>query len=370
MPATLLPTDARAVFAAPMADREGALALALLRGVGPRTWRALLAAHDGDPDAAARAHRDTTDAAWAAARRAARAALAQAAARGIGLHLPGDAAYPRALLDLPDPPVTLYTHGDAAALAGAPRVAIVGTRQYTPLGERITRRLVAALADAGALVVSGMARGIDTVAHAAALAAPLPTTAVLGTGVDVPYPPQNAALYARIAAAGCVIAEPAPGTAATRGAFPRRNRIVAALADVVVVVEAGMQSGALITAGIAADLGRTVAAVPGSVEAPTAAGTNLLLRDGAHVLADPRDVLGLLGHPAPPPPAPQPAAEPDALTDDERLVWRALATPAPDADVLAERAGLSARRCAAALAMLELRDCLSTDLTGELRRRV
>lgn len=369
MPATRLPTDAHAPFAAPLADREGALALALLAGVGPRTWRTLLAEHAGDPNAAARAHRDTPSAAWAAARRAARAAFAQAAARGLGLYLPGDAAYPRALLDLPDPPVTLYIRGDATLLARAPRVAVVGTRQYTPLGERMTRRLVAALADAGALVVSGMARGIDTVAHAAALAAPAPTAAVLGTGVDVPYPPQNATLYARIAAAGCLVAEPAPGTSATRGAFPRRNRIVAALADVVVVVEAGVRSGALITAGIAADLGRAVAAVPGSVEAPTAAGTNLLLRDGAHVLADPGDVLGLLGHPAPPPPSAHPVAEPDALSEDECLVWRALATPAADADVLTERAALTARRCATALATLELRDLVTTDLSGELRRR-
>lgn len=369
MSATLLPTDAHAPFTTPLADREGALALALLAGVGPRTWRTLLTTHRGDPAAAARAHRDTRPDTWATARRAARAALAEAAARGLGLHLPGDAAYPRPLLDLPDPPVTLYTRGDGAVLARAPRVAVVGTRQYTPLGERMTRRLVATLADTGALVVSGLACGIDTVAHAAALATPLPTAAVLGTGVDVPYPSQNARLYERVAAAGCIVAEPAPGTTATKGAFPRRNRIVAALVDVVVVVEAGVKSGALITAGIAADLGRAVAAVPGSVEAPTAAGTNLLLRDGAHVLADPRDVLGLLGHPAPPPPTVHASAEPHALTDDESLVWRALATPAPDADVLAERAALSARRCTAALAMLEVRDLVAADLSGELRRR-
>jgi DNA protecting protein DprA len=204
---------------------------------------------------------------WAAARRWARATLADAESRSLALYLPGDPGYPASLLDLPDPPVTLYALGDATHMSRGPRVAVVGTRQYTPLGERTTRRVVAALRDANAVVVSGLARGIDTVAHAAALAEGLPTVAVLGTGVDVPYPAGNAALHARIASEGCVAAEAPPGATATRGAFPRRNRIVAALADLVVVVEAGAQSGALITAGIAADLGRPVAAAPGSVEA-------------------------------------------------------------------------------------------------------
>lgn len=369
MPASLLPADAHAALRAPLADREGAVALLHLPGVGPRTWRHLVAEHAGDWDAAAAA-RGTGATPWAAARRAARARLTEAADRGIAIHLPGDAAYPPALLDLPDPPATLHTLGDPTLMTRAPRVAVVGTRQYTPLGERTTRRLVAALRDAGAVVVSGLARGIDTVAHSAALAEGLPTVAVLGTGVDVPYPAGNVALHGRIAAEGCVAAEAPPGSTATRGAFPRRNRIVAALADVVVVVEAGLQSGALITAGIAAELGRPVAAAPGSVESPSAAGTNQLLRDGAHVLADPSDVLALLGlsRTNPARAAPLSAAEPEALTEDERLVWRALATPAPDADVLAERAGLNARRCAAALATLELRGCVSVDLLGETRR--
>ncbi len=367
MPATLLPTSAHAPFEAPLADREGALALSLLPGIGPRTWRALITAHAGDPHAAfaaaAAARGPLTPARWAAARAEARALLATGAP--YALHLPGDPGYPRPLLDLPDPPVTLWTIGHPAALAHAPRVAVVGTRANTSLGERTTRRLVDALADCGAAVVSGLARGIDTVAHVAALAARAPCVAVLGTGVDVPYPRENAALYGRLVATGAVVAESPPGTAATPGAFPRRNRIVAALADLVVVVEAPARSGALITAGIAADLGRAVAAVPGSVEAPTAAGTNLLLRDGAHVLADPRDVVGLLGGAATPA---QPAAEPVPLADDERAVWRALAEPASDLDALAVRTALAPRRCAAAVTALELRGHVATDLTGELRR--
>jgi DNA processing protein len=284
------------------------------------------------------------------------------------LHLPGDPGYPSSLLDLTDPPVTLWTAGEPAPLAHVPRVAVVGTRACTALGERSTRRLVGALAECGASVVSGMARGIDTFAHAAALTAGAPTVAVLGTGIDVPYPRQNAALYERIVASGAVVAELPPGTQVAPGVFPRRNRVVAALADVVVVVEAPAQSGALITAGMAADLGRTVAAVPGSVEAPTAAGTNRLLRDGAHVLADPRDIAGLLGLPGRPATPDPLVTEPLALDDDERAVWRALAEPASDLDALAGRASLPTRRCAAAVTALELRDLIATDLAGELRR--
>ncbi len=368
MPATLLPTSAHALFESGLADREGALALSLLPGVGPRRWRALMAAHAGDANAAAAARPALTGAAWAAVRAEARAVLAAAAAGPYALHLPGDPDYPRPLLDLPDPPVTLWTTAGLDALRHAPRVAVVGTRASTAVGDRTTRRVVGALAECGASVVSGLARGIDTVAHAAALAAGARCVAVLGTGVDVPYPRENGTLYRRIAAAGTVAAELPPGTTATPGAFPRRNRIVAALADLVVVVEAPVRSGALITAGIAADLGRAVAAVPGSVEAPTAAGTNLLLRDGAHVLADPRDVVGLLGHGSAAGAGP-PAAEPFALSDDERAVWRALAEPAADLDALAVRAGLDPRRCAAAVTALELRDHLTAELSGELRRR-
>jgi DNA processing protein len=357
--------SAHAALEGPLPDREGALALALLPGVGPRTWRALVTAHAGDAERAAAA-RPRAVAHWRAARDHARRLLDAAAAGPHALHLPGDATYPRPLLDLPDPPVTLWTAGDATLLARTPIVAVIGTRGNTAQGERTTRRLVAALAGVGACVVSGMARGIDTVAHAAALATGAPTAAVLGTGVDVVYPRQNRRLYERLVAEGVVAAELAPGTAACPGAFPRRNRIVAALADLVVVVEAPHRSGALITAAVAADLGRTVAAVPGSIEAPTAAGTNQLLRDGAHVLADPADVVELLGR-GPAGPAP-PAAEPLALEADERAVWRALAEPAPDLDALARRSGLPPRRCAAALTGLELRDHATTDVIGVVRR--
>lgn len=383
MRAVHLPRDSRLALAAPLPDREAALALSLLAGVGPSTWRALMVAHDADAERAAvawlhapAASRSTGRggrlapngaAAWDEAQASARALLAQADGTGVALTLPGDSDYPPSLLDLPDPPVTLWRAGAAEVLRRARRVAVVGTRANSSLGERATRRIVGALAELGVCVVSGLARGIDTVAHHAAIAAGLPTVAVLGTGVNVPYPVENTRLHALIAdGAGAVVAEPAPGTPASRGAFPRRNRIVAALAELVVVVEAGHRSGALITAGLAADLGRTVAAVPGSFEAATAAGTNALLRDGAHVLAEPRDVLTLLGATAH-----SPALEtgaPIGLTGDEQRVWHALATPVPDLDALGARAELTAAACAVALTGLELRGSVSVERSGEVRR--
>ena len=225
-----------------------------------------------------------------------------------------------------------------------------------------------------------MARGIDGVVHDAALGAGLPTVAVLGTGVDVPYPAQHRTLYRRIVAAGAVVSEQPPGTTAVPGAFPRRNRIIAALATCTVVVEAGDRSGALITADVALDLGRAVAAVPGPIDSLVASGTNALLRDGAHVIASVDDLPALLGF-AEAAITPRTSGPPDRrltarsavssapdLDGDELMLWDALTEPALDTDAVALKAGLSARRCAAALAGLELRGAVVTELTGTIRR--
>ncbi len=373
-----LPSDAHALFATPFADRIAAAALALLPGVGPVRWRALLVRAGGDPDRAASAlgvPRET----WLQARSDA-SRHQDACAADTRFLVAGDPTYPRALLDLADAPPLLWVRGDVGALAVTPRVAMVGTREHTATGANAARRLVAALGDSGACVVSGMARGIDGIVHDAALRAGLPTVAVLGTGVDVAYPAQHRALYARIVANGAVVSEQPPGTTAVPGAFPRRNRIVAALADCTLVIEAGERSGALITADLALELGRTVAAVPGAIDSPTAMGSNALLRDGAHVIAAVEDLPPLLGlrvsHAALPsmPERSRDAATsrvalpPPELGGDERTLWDALAQPALDADVAATRAGLSARCCAAALAGLELRGAVTTELTGVIRR--
>jgi DNA processing protein len=281
---------------------------------------------------------------------------------GAEVRVAGDAGYPETLLDLPDPPPCLFALGSPDVLA-APTVAIVGTRSATPYGERVTRQLAGALARAGACVVSGMALGIDAVAHQGALDAGGRTVAVLGTGIDVPYPRAHRALHRRIAGAGLVLSEHPPGVAATAGCFPRRNRIIAALAAVVVVVEAGHRSGALITASHALELGRTVAAVPGPIDAPSSAGSNELLRDGAVVIATADDALALVGLTAP---RTRPAAE---LSPDERRVWEALAGGALDLDALTHRSALPVRQCLAAITALELAGAVECALTGEIRRR-
>lgn len=187
--------------------------------------------------------------------------------------------------------------GDPGALDEAPRrhVAIVGTREASPYGIRVAERLAEACARAGLVVVSGLARGIDAAAHRAALGAGGLTVGVQGTGVDVPYPASHRTLHQALVRSGTVISEMEPGTSATPGCFPRRNRLIAALCQVTVVVEAGFKSGAINTASQALELGRTVAAVPGRIDEERSAGANLLIRDGAQVLTDVDDLLGLYG---------------------------------------------------------------------------
>lgn len=206
-------------------------------------------------------------------------------------------ALPACLGELPRPVAGLWYLGDRRLLDGAPErhVAIVGTREASPYGVRIAERLADACARAGLVVVSGLARGIDAAVHRAALAAGGLTIGVQGTGVDVPYPASHRALHGAVAAGGLVVSEMEPGSTATPGCFPRRNRIIAGLCRVTVVVEAGYRSGAINTAVQALDLGRTVAAVPGRIDDERAAGSNRLIRDGAQVIAELEDLLALAG---------------------------------------------------------------------------
>ena len=213
---------------------------------------------------------------------------------GVQVWQRGTAEYPSELLDLSTPPSPLYALGSATAL-DTPRVSIVGTRRSTAYGERVTRTLTTAFVRAGVSVVSGMARGIDGIAHRTALEHGGRTVAVLGTGIDVPYPAGHRHLHRMIADRGLVLSENAPGITAYQGAFPRRNRIIAALAPVTIVVEAGRKSGALNTAGQALELGRVVAAVPGPIDSEQSVGSNELIRDGAVVIASVDDALALLG---------------------------------------------------------------------------
>ncbi len=258
----------------------------------------------------------------------------------------------------------LHYAGDIALLA-RPCVAIVGSRQPTPYGERITRELSSALASAGACIVSGLAFGIDAVAHRAALDAGGVTAAVLGAGVDVVYPRSHTALYDEIAEVGVVISEFAPGTQGFPGCFPRRNRIIAGLSGLTIVVEAGAKSGALITAGYAVDFGRNVAAVPGAIDSPQSQGSNQLLRDGAHVIASIADALTLAELAAPTRTRTMPP-----LGADEAAVWDAVAQhAAATADEIITRTGWPASRALAALTQLEIQGLLECSAGGVIARR-
>jgi DNA processing protein len=216
--------------------------------------------------------------------------------------------YPERLRELPDPPAVLHVAGSLAALPDGEAVAIVGARRATPYGLEVSRALGRGLTAAGLPVVSGMALGIDSAAHAGALEAgggAAPPVAVLAGGAETPYPARMRGLHARLIAAGAVVSEMPPGFGAHRWCFPARNRIIAALSTITVVVEAATRSGSLITADLATDLGRVIAAVPGPVTSRYSAGTNELLHAGAAVIRDARDVLDLaFGFDAPPVPAP------------------------------------------------------------------
>lgn len=204
-----------------------------------------------------------------------------------------DSQYPRALLEAPDPPLLLYLEGNIELL-GHPALAIVGSRHPSAQGAANAKALAAALADAGLTIVSGLASGIDASAHEGALAATGHTIAVLGTGVDRIYPAQNAALAARVRAQGALLSEMPLGTPPRPFHFPQRNRIIAGLSAGVVVVEANLRSGSRITARIAADIGREVMALPGSIHAPGARGCHALIKEGAALVESAADILACL----------------------------------------------------------------------------
>jgi DNA processing protein len=204
-----------------------------------------------------------------------------------------DAAYPRHLKEIDQPPPVLFVRGSLEP-EDEWAVAIVGTRKVTAYGRQIAEEVAATLARNGVTIVSGLARGVDSIAHQASVNAGGRTLAVLGNGVDLVYPPENRKLAAQVIEHGALISDYPLGTQPDGVNFPPRNRIISGLSLAVIIVEAGQTSGALITAGFAAEQGRDVFAVPGNINAPQSAGTNRLIRDGAQPLLSPQDVLEAL----------------------------------------------------------------------------
>lgn len=270
---------------------------------------------------------------------------------------PGDPDYPVLLDAVPSPPA-LWVRG-ALGVDDALAVAIVGARRATPYGVEVAEGLASELAARGVTIVSGFARGIDTAAHRGALAAGGRTLAVLGSGVDVVYPPENRALARAIEARGALVSQFAPGTPALPGHFPVRNRTLAGLALGVVVVEAAQRSGALITAGFAGDLGREVFAVPGRIASDASAGTHRLIQDGAKLITCWQDIVSELPEPwrravkSPSQAASGPA--PPAAESEEGRVLALLTQDEPQhIEELIARGGLEPARAAATLVALEL----------------
>lgn len=282
----------------------------------------------------------------------------------------GADGWPHRLEHLGRPPDGVWVEGGARPQT--PAVAVVGSRLATPAGLDIARSIGRDLAAAGVQVVSGMARGIDGAAHRGALEGEGTTVAVLGCGIDVCYPAEHAALRAAICESGCVLTEEPPGTEPLKHHFPKRNRLIAALAVAVVVVEATPKSGALSTARWAADLGREVLAVPGSIRSPQSEGTNLLIRDGARPYLGLGDLLEMVPELAPQgaliSDATAPIAMPPRLAPELAEILSRMGSTPVLPDELAAAVGLPAAVLAARLGSLELAGAILSLPGGRVAR--
>lgn len=366
---------------APVDDTDAFLRLALVPGLGPRTAEALLAeadspgavfnwpmsrlqAIDGIGGERARRIADPRGEELLAAERA------ECARLGVRVVTRADADYPPDLRLLSDPPLALWLRGEYL-----PRdrlaVAVVGPRRPSASGHRQARLLAGGLARLGCCIVSGLARGIDTVAHEAALTAGGRTVAVLGSGHTHLYPQENRDLAEHIVAGhGCLLSEFPCQTRPSPGTFPRRNRIVAALALGVLVIEAGERSGALITARLAAEIGREVMVLPGPVDRPEHVGSNRLLRDGCTLvtcLNDVIDELGPLQTLARAEPGPLTVAPTANLSSREKAIYQLLDDQPRTVDDLVRVSNLPASAVGASLVGLEIKRLVRKSAAGFAR---
>ena len=349
------------------------LRLALVPGVSPRAQRALLDVYQSPQAVLAAPRRQVEE-------RIGRE-VAQALARGPMEDLvertlrwsegPGhhvislaDAAYPKALLAITDPPPVLYANG-RIELLDAPSIAIVGSRNATAQGMRDAQAFASELSSAGLCIVSGMALGIDAAAHRGGLAAAGSSIAVLGTGIDVVYPKGNRELAHELAAGGCLLSEFPLGTPSIPRNFPRRNRLISGLARGVLVVEAGKPSGSLITARFALEQGRDVFAVPGSIHSTLSKGCHGLIKDGAILVEEADDILREIRWPARS--APGPCA--DAAAESLPALLEAMGFAPASPDEIVQRTGITAAAVAAQLSLLEI-DGHVASLPGGLFQRV
>ena len=271
-----------------------------------------------------------------------------------------DAAYPKQLLEIPDPPPLIYVSGNVGLLSTT-ALAVVGSRNATPQGLKSARTFARAFSEAGLTIASGLAVGVDSEAHRGGLEGQGSTIAMLGTGIDVVYPRRNAALSEEIASRGALVSEFPLGTGPHAANFPRRNRLISGLAKGCLVVEAALESGSLITARLAADQGREVFAVPGSIHSPLSKGCHALIKQGAKLVESAQDVLEELGIPT------REAAS--LQSDPDRGLLESMGFDPCDMDELTARSGLPVEALSAALLKLEL-DGKVASIPGGLYQRI
>ncbi|MBS1413121.1 MAG: DNA-protecting protein DprA [Christensenellaceae bacterium] len=280
--------------------------------------------------------------------------------KGVSAVCRGTPDYPEALVNIQNPPPVLYYKGDFSLAASEYSIGVVGSRRCTYYGKSTAARFSRELAKHGLPIISGLARGIDTQAHKGALGGGGKTIAVLGCGLDIIYPPENKALYEEIAERGLMLSEFPLGTPPIPSNFPRRNRIISALSRVLLVVEAALKSGALITANCAIDQGRDVFFIPGNIDSPASAGTNMMIKEGLPAALGPEDILEHLGI--------RPEEEKEEKIDlDERELRIASLLLEKDMsiDELCGGTLLSAAELGSLLTMLEMRGIV-TQLPGKL----
>ncbi len=273
-----------------------------------------------------------------------------------------DSEYPELLRHIPDAPILLYARGPLQPGLGA--LAIVGSRRASPEGVNLAGKIAETLSFAGITIVSGLARGVDTAAHARALNGEGKTVAVLGCGIDVCYPPENKVLFQKIAQEGLLLTEYIPGEQPLPYHFPERNRIIAGLARGVLVVEATARSGSLITSRLALEYGREVMAVPGSVLRAEHTGSNRLIKEGARLIDSVADILATCF-----PDVRLPTAQPAALDSEENIVYSLIGFEKVHADEVIERSGMETREVMAVLTRLTMKNVLEEISGGFFVRR-
>lgn len=286
---------------APLTEKQAFLALNALPGIGPVALNRLLTAFGGDPRAVLGSDRRRLEAAAGDRPGAVEGVLGwrtrvdpvkeeeRIGRAGIDFLTPGDEGYPVLLREIGDAPIGLYRKGPYGL--AHPCIAILGSRRATPYGQSVAGHLGAQLAVLGFCVVSGLSRGIDTAAHEGALSVGGRTAAVLGTGIDIVFPPENLALYRRIAEAGAVLSEFPLGRAADPDSLAMRSRVISGMCEAVVVVESDLRGGAMTAARFAGEQGRLIFAVPGRIDQSSSSGTNQLIRDGATLFTKVEDLL-------------------------------------------------------------------------------